>query len=214
MHILLQEYHPFGKVSVCPPSPSQCLQAAAQAEEGLVLENIALIIRSRLSFLTEEGNYLHLSWAGKASFLLLLHISSPPPPTSFVLCQNPCVGKSWLVAGTGASQHPWKCIRRERTLVGWWLDFNPWAPSLTTPHSMKPLGFKWGQICHHRSGRATLLMTWGLRNKRKAPWGNLFTVTLDINLLCFRNSCVCHTWKHYRGATCLSKHVFTYTSQR
>lgn len=46
---------------VCPPSPSQRLQAAAQAAEGLLLENIALIIRSRPSFLAEEGNYLHLS---------------------------------------------------------------------------------------------------------------------------------------------------------
>lgn len=201
-------YHPFGKVPVCPPSPSQCLQAAAQAAEGLLLGNIALIIRSRASFLAGEGNYLHLSWAGKASFLLLLHISSPLPPMSFVLCQNPCMGKSWLMAGTGAPQHPRKWVRRGRTLLGWWLDFTPRAPSLTTPHSVKPLGHKWGQICHHRSGRATLLMTRGLRNKRKAPWGNLLTVTLDINLLCFRKStCMCHTWEHYRGATCTSKYL-------
>lgn len=196
-------HHPL-ESPVCPPSPSQRLQAGAQAAEGLLLGNIALIIRSRPSFLAGEGNYLHLSWAGKASFLLLMRISSPLPPRSFVLCQNPCMGKSWLVAGTGAPQHPWKWVRRGRTLLGWWLDFTPQAPSLTTPHSVEVLGLKWGQICHHRSGRATLLMTWGLRNKRKAPWGNLLTVTLDINLLCFRKStCVFHTWKHYRGATCI-----------
>lgn len=124
-------------------SPCQCLQAATQAAEGLLLGNVALLMRSMPSFLAGERNYLHLSWAGKASFLLLLPISSPPPPMSFVLCQNPCVGKSWLVDRTGAPQHPWKWVRRGRTLLGWWLDFTFQAPSLTTPHAMKPLGLKW-----------------------------------------------------------------------
>lgn len=161
---------------VSSQSSSIALLPGSSTEEPL-LGSIALLIRPRPSFLIGEGNYLCLSWVGKASFVLLLHISSPPPPMGFVLCQDHYVDRSWLPAGSGAPRHPcllhrtimqgkmlpepasrdavtkrtfWKQGRRGRILLGWWMDLTLWAPSQTTPHSLKVSGPKWGQICHHR----------------------------------------------------------------
>lgn len=156
--------------------------------------------------MSSQEKEITCAWAEQEKPLfILLHISSPPPPVGFALCQDHCVDRSWLLAGAEAQHRtPHRTLRsgknlletasraavtkgtvcqwgrRGRALLRWWLDFTPQAPSQTTPQSLKALVLKLSQMCHHSSGRATMLMTYRLRWNRTGLWGSLCWVTLDI----------------------------------